>query len=58
MHPGGVRGAMHLFNFEKSANLKHPIIIARSSPFSSITVVEFSAVNVSRSGKLLNMVVF
>ena len=24
MHPGGVRSAMHLFNFEKSANLKHP----------------------------------
>ena len=25
MHPGGVRSAMHLFNFEKSANLKHTI---------------------------------
>ena len=24
MHPWGVRSAMHLFNFEKSANLKHP----------------------------------
>ena len=24
MHPGGVRSDMHLFNFEKSANLKHP----------------------------------
>ena len=24
IHPGGVRTAMHLFNFEKSANLKHP----------------------------------
>ena len=24
MHPGGVRSAMHLFNFDKSANLKHP----------------------------------
>ena len=24
MHPGGVRSAMHLFNFEKIANLKHP----------------------------------
>ena len=24
MHPGGVPSAMHLFNFEKSANLKHP----------------------------------
>ena len=24
MHPGGVRSAMDLFDFEKSANLKHP----------------------------------
>ena len=24
MHPGGVRSATHLFDFEKSANLKHP----------------------------------
>ena len=24
MHPGGVRTAMDLFDFEKSANLKHP----------------------------------
>ena len=26
MHPGGVRSAMDLFDFEKSANLKHPSI--------------------------------
>ena len=26
MHPGGVRSAMDLFDFEKSANLKHPIV--------------------------------
>ena len=24
MHPGGMRSAMDLFDFEKSANLKHP----------------------------------
>ena len=24
MHPGGVRSALHLFNFETSANLKRP----------------------------------
>ena len=24
MHPGGVRSAMDLFDFEKIANLKHP----------------------------------
>ena len=24
MHPGGVRSAMDLFDFQKSANLKHP----------------------------------
>ena len=26
MHPGGMRCAMDLFDFEKSANLKHPNI--------------------------------
>ena len=26
MHPGGVRSDTHLFYFEKSANLKHPIV--------------------------------
>ena len=26
MHPGGVRSAMDLFDFEKSANLKHPSV--------------------------------
>ena len=26
MHPGGMRSAMDLFDFEKSANLKHPSV--------------------------------
>ena len=26
MHPGGVRSAMDLFDFEKSANMKHPSV--------------------------------
>ena len=28
MHPGGMRSAMDLFDFEKSANLKHPNVQA------------------------------
>ena len=26
MHPGGMRSAMDLFDFEKNANLKHPSV--------------------------------
>ena len=44
MHPGGVRSAMDLFDFEKSANLKHPIIHAR-------LVVQRSNINTDKKGK-------
>ena len=30
MHPGGMRSAMDLFDFEKSANLKHPNVYIRA----------------------------
>ena len=31
MHPGGMRSAMDLFDFEKSANLKHPNVHTNTS---------------------------
>ena len=39
MHPGGVRSAMDLFDFEKSANLKHPSVHTKFCEVRSIQVL-------------------
>ena len=36
MHPGGVRSAMDLFDFEKSANLKHPSVQPYSQKYTEV----------------------